>query len=310
METKAQNIVRIADSLKSERLNTIEQTWRDSYDYTIPIRGVKLNSNSNQGQSSNLADSNRKKSLIFDSTAADATKLLAAFIISGLAPANTRWFDLDIAEKPDLKNEWLDKAADLVWREIHAGNFDSSAYEGMLDLVIAGNFVLFVGYDEGLYFELWNLAGCYFTSSKKGGLVDSVYREYSLTGEQCINEFGRLPEGEDQEEMKSSNKTYVFIHAIYPRKDNVKGSVLSKELQFASCHVFKQTQELMLESGYEEFPLSIPRWHVIPDSAYAVGPVYEALADIKTLNEASKYVLQNAEMAICGMYRRYSDRSS
>lgn len=303
------DIKKTLNALKSAR-QTIEGTWRECYDYTLPLRGVGLNSGySGQGQSSNLSQANTRKSLIFDGTAADAVKLMASFIVSGMLPSSTRWIDFEIPSRPDYSNSWLDNAADVTWREIHAGNFDSSVFEGIMDLLMSGQFVLFADYDiekEELFFELWNLSGCYFSSSRLGAPVDTLIREYSLTKTQAETEFGTSCPKEITLST-DDNKLHPFAHAIYPNPKGVVGAQIGKAKLVKSEHMYLATGEIIRESGYDEFPLAIPRWNLIPDSAYAVGLVYEALPDIKTLNMAAQFVLQNAEMAICGMWGAVDD---
>jgi len=303
------DIKKTLSALKAQKLYLMS-TKRDCYNFTMPLRGVGYN---NYGQSfsqdSNVSTANAYKANKYDATATDASKILASFIVSGIAPSNLQWFDFDVAQDPTIRNQWLGDAASLIWREIHAGNFNSSLYECILDLVIGGEGILFQDLKkEGLHFELWDTSQCYFACSVKGGVVDSVYREYTLTPQQAMVEFSQ--EGDmplpDRVMQASPDAKINFIHAIYPRVNGVYDGP-AKNKPFASCHILVDDGVEIRQSGYDEFPLAIPRWNVIPDSPYAFGPVYEALDDIKTLNETAKFILQNAEMAICGMYGAVDD---
>jgi hypothetical protein len=49
-------------------------------------------------------------------------------------------------------------------------------------------------------------------------------------------------------------------------------------------------------------PVVVPRWMLIPDSVYAVGPVLDALPDAKTLNELCRMDLAAGDLAIAGMW--------
>ncbi|KAK6697371.1 hypothetical protein SNK04_014123 [Fusarium graminearum] len=101
--------------------------------------------------------------------------------MSGLTPANSRWFELDVdGETPDDKR-YLDNAAETIWLNIHQSNFDAEGYEACLDTVAAGWFALYVDEDRergGYSFEQWPIAGVYITSSRRDGLVDTCYREH------------------------------------------------------------------------------------------------------------------------------------
>lgn len=302
----AREILKTLEQEKAKRLQTIDQVKRDCYNYTYPIRGIGYGTNiGSRSEGSDLSQSNTRKANIYDATVTDCARTLAAFTISGIAPSNTRSFDFEV-DGQEQKLPWLDEVSDITWKEVHASNFDSTGFDSILDLIIGGDCVLFCDFiDGGLHFEQWESATCYFKCSKKGGLVDTIYREYTLTKQQALKEF----EGEDlpiEVTLADESKLLEFVHAIYPRVGGKPGA-LRKKLPFASCHIFKQTGKIIRESGYEEFPCAVPRWSVIPNSAYAVSPVYECLPTVKSLNLACKFVLQNAELAVCGMWGAVDD---
>lgn len=298
-------------SLQAERNQTIESTWRDCYNNSIPIRGVALNTNTTgYGQSGNVSQSNQKKSILYDTTAAEAVDQLGAFILSGAVPANARWFDFGIADDPDYKNPWLDEVADIVWRKIHAGNFDASSFECLQDIIIAGMFCQYITLtdENDLLFETWALGSSYFAASKAGGAIDICYRNYKLTPAQAVD---RFPDKMSAQVVKRSTEvdankpTVDMLLAIYPRKG--KPGVTPETYPFAACHVDIGAGLLVDESGYQEFPCAIPRWAVIPESVYATGPIYKALPDVKMANQLKQMILLNGEMAAVGMYKAVDD---
>jgi hypothetical protein len=63
---------------------------------------------------------------------------------------------------------------------------------------------------------------------------------------------------------------------------------MSKNLPISSCHIEKDTRKLVRERGYHEHPIIAPRWLVIPNSVYPLGPVFDALPDFKSLNRRWK----------------------
>jgi hypothetical protein len=54
-------------------------------------------------------------------------------------------------------------------------------------------------------------------------------------------------------------------------------------------------------------PVIVPRWMVIPDSVYAVGPMFDALPSASQLNEMVRMDMANAEMTIAGMWIAQDD---
>lgn len=60
--------------------------------------------------------------------------------------------------------------------------------------------------------------------------------------------------------------------------------------------------ELMVQRGYNENPWTILRWMTLPGCPYGPSPVMLALPDIRVANQIIEMILQNAALAIAGMY--------
>ncbi len=292
-------------ALKSDR-SQHEQTWRECFDFTWPLRGEGFNAEAN-----NAASAQTKRAKLVDSTGTDSARILASALMSGLTPANSRWFAITVDGANDEERQWLDMSADVIWQSIHSANFDAEAFESCMDAVAAGWFVLFVDYDTdeqgvpiGLKFEQFPLHTCYLAASKRGGRIDTLYREYRLTAEQALAEFGedQLSENIRRAAADKPDDRFAFAHAIYPRKGKRPGAVLGRELPFASVHVELVGRRVVRESGYHEQPFAAPRWSRITGSQYAVGPVFDALPDIKQLNELATMELSAADLAVSGMW--------
>ena len=294
----ANKIVSRLANLKAAR-KPHEKVWKECFDYSFPIRGVGID-----GTVSNTDDVQRKKSRLFDSTLTDAAKTQASAIISGLTPANALWFGLTVNDVTEEESRWLDTAANTIWRNIHNANFDSAAYEGMLDLMAAGWFVLYIDKDQkegGFNFQLWPLASVYCDTTRADGVIDVVYRCYELTAEQVVNTFEEASEKIKKQAEREPSAKLKLIQAIYPRHDGKVGETADK-MPIASVHVLESDKEILRVSGYNEMPVVVPRWMLIPQSVYAISPVSDALPDAKTLNEIKKLELANADLAISGMW--------
>lgn len=304
MENLANKINTRLETLKAQR-KPHEHVWKECFDYSFPLRGTGFNS-----EIVTSSSIQRKKSQLLDSTLTDAARTQASAIISGLTPANSRWFGLDVDHATDQDKRWLDESADTLWRNIHNSNFDSAAYEGNLDLMSAGWFALYIDSDRdkgGFTFQLWPIASVYCDSSRADEQIDIVYRCYELTAEQALNEFGEaLSEKVTKQAQRDPSSKIKFVHAIYPRKDGKQGQN-AKQLPIASVHVDLDNKHIVRQSGYNEMPVVIPRWMQIPQSIYAIGPVSDALPDAKTLNEIKRMELANADLAISGMWIAQDD---
>lgn len=280
-----------------------EQVWRDCFDHSFPIRGSGLEG----GQPLDARQAQDRKARLLHSVSTDSGRNLAAAMVSGATPSSSVWALLGVSGADEDGQRWLDEKGKQLHEEIHASTFDSSAMECMMDLVAAGWFALYVDVDRengGFTFTQWPISTVYAAASKPGGLVDTVFREYTLTAEQCVKEYGEdnVSENVRKKALTEPDCEIKVCHAIYPRFPYVVGSQMAKNLPIASCHFEIDTKHLMRESGYHEMPVIVPRWTVIPNSIYAVGPMFDALPDARELNEFLRMDKMNAELAIAGMW--------
>jgi hypothetical protein len=301
MAQLAETICKRLSSLKSLR-SPHEPTWRDCFDYTHPLRGSGL-----LGLELDAQSAQERKARLLDGTGTDGARILASGIVSGTTPANALWFKMQIANQTQEEAAWFDESSETLWQNIHAGTFDAAAFEGALDLVDAGWFALYVDEDRtkgGFDWQLWPIAQCYCATTKPGGPVDIVYREFEYTAEQAVATYGEanLSEATQKLAKEKPDDKVQFVQAIYPRTTYVANARLAKNLPIASCHVEVKAKKLVRESGYHEMPVIVPRWMLIPGSVYAVGPAFDALADMKTLNQLVFDELANADIAISGMW--------
>lgn len=260
-----------------------DDVWKQCYEMTFPLRADGL------GSSVDAVQGLSKRAELLDDTGTESAKVLAANIMNGLTPSNVRWFGQQVIGESDEDKRWLETSSTVIWREIHASNFDAAGYECAIDVVTAGWFALYVAEDrerQSFHFEQWPISQLYCAASKPGGRIDIVYREYQLTAEQAVNKFGADAVSPQTVKLAATkpNEPVSFVHSIYPRKTHVVSARLAKNLPFASCQVEIEAKHVVRESGYHEFPVIIPRWITIPGSVYGVGPVYDVLPTIRELN--------------------------
>lgn len=287
---------RLSDLKANKQLH--EQVWMDCYDLTMPERANGL-----QSEIITATDAQQRKARIYDSTAPDSVSVGVATIMGGMVPSNAQWFGVDIGRETDPEQVFLDEAAKFVWENIHSSNFDAEAFDAMLDVWIAGWHVLYCDEAEGggYHFETWPVGECSIAASRNGGLVDTVYREYTLTVSQVVTEFG-VDKVSDKvrklwEDGKYDEKVNL-LHAIEPREVFAVDAKLGKNMAFGSVHMECDTNQLLREGGYHEFPCTAPRWSRLPNSSYAVGPMSRALPDVRTLNEMVKWDLMGTETVL------------
>ena len=276
-------------------------TWRACFDATYPERGSGLGDGSVDASTAQA-----KKAELLDSTGTDGARLLTSSIVSGLTPANSIWFGLDVGEENDEERRWLDYASEAMWEAIHGSNFDAASFEAVLDSVCCGWFVLFIDEDrdtQALQFEQWPLAQCRIAASKSGGRIDTVLRRFKLTAEQAVQAYGnQISEKVRKDAAEKPDTPHEFVHAIYPRTAYAPNARMARNLPIASCHIECSTKALVRESGYHEMPVIVPRWMQLPNSAYAIGPVSNALPTIRELNALLALEKMALARAAAGVY--------
>lgn len=297
----ATQVMRRKDALYALRLPN-EQVWRDCFDYSFPERGDGFS-----GEKNDATALQQKRARLMDGTSTDSCQILAAAIMSGGTPSNSRWFGLTTGQDSDEESRWFDICAETIFENIHGSNYDAVGFEACTDLIPAGWFVLFVDVDReegGYHFELWPLSTCWIAASKPGGLPDTLVRTYTLTAEQAVDQFG--PGNCPAKLLKAisdkrPDEKFNFCMSIYPRPDGGNG-VRAKNMAFASCHVETESMMLVRESGFNECPFVAPRWAKLPNSEYAIGPMFRALPDVKQLNRLVFMEDTNLDLAISGMW--------
>lgn len=280
-----------------------EQVWRDCFDYSFPERGDGF-----YGQTNDATALQAKRARLMDSTSTDSGQVLAAALMSGCTPSNSRWFGLSAGNDSDSEKRWFDEAAQTVWENIHASNYDAVAFESCLDIVAAGWFVLYIDVDRelgGYHFEEWPLASCYIAASKPGGAPDTLIRCYDLTAEQAIKDFGEEMVSDKVRQLISNDKPdekVRFVQSIYPRTGSSPDAVRAKNMPFASVHIECDSKKTVRDTGYHECPFVAPRWSKRPNSDYGIGPMFRALPDAKQLNRLVYLEDTNLDMAVSGMW--------
>lgn len=130
--------------------------------------------------------------------AQEGIQLLVSSIVSGTTSPVSIWFKsvpsgVDTPSQLTQGEQWLSQVDQFLFRNIHASNFDSEVTDFLTDLVVAGWAVLYADTNRdkgGFTFNTWSIGNCYVSSTQANGLIDTIYREFELSAEQIVSEFG------------------------------------------------------------------------------------------------------------------------
>ncbi len=289
-----------------------ESHWADCYKYGAPER--QQNFSSTQSNQSQRQDDRIN---LYDSTASDSIQVLVSMIMNGVTPSNAIWFKAQPDGIDDLSvltegERWLEDVCQFMWRNIHAANFDSESFETITDVVTAGWGVLYTDIDReaggGYVFESWHPGNCFIGSTRADGLINTIYREHEMTAEAMVNTYGadNCHHTVVEQAKTAPDTKFTLLHVIQPRKSKGAGQI-DKDMPFASTHLDFGNKHLLKESGYHEFPCSIPRLRRLPNSVYGNGQMSIALPDAKMANELMKNTINSAELQLGGMWIAQDD---
>lgn len=290
-----------------ERRRTWEPIWRECFDYTMPNR---------DGLNTSVAGQ-RRDDLIFDETAVVGVQEFASRMVQGIVPNNTQWTRFEVPpeirdqmgkDQADEAQSQYDKTTERTFSFIQESNFSSEAHESFLDLAIGtGNIVCEKGdLLQPLKFTSVPIHEA-FLESGPFDRVEGQYRARMVRAQDIpvIWPHGTLPptaakliaDGKPQERVKileathrdwADTTTECYYHAVIDVA--AKSPILQTEFK-----------------GIGSNPWISFRWAKGPGEVYGRGPVFNSLSAIKTANLTVQLILENADMAVAGMWQADDD---
>lgn len=313
-KTKRQQLDLIKSSLENER-TSFESHWRDLSDFILPRRSRFSISDVNKGD--------RRNQKIIDSTATLAARTLRSGIMSGVTSPARPWFrlttqDPDLAEWGPVK-QWLH----LVQQRITASYLKSNLYNILPtvygDLGVFGTAAMSVEevFNGDVIHAKSFPIGSYWVAKDEFGRINTFVREFRMTVAQLLETFGSKKNGEFD---WSNFSTYVrgqydqgnlqtwidVTHFVMPNMEYDQKNPIAKFKKFTSCYFesgtgydSKQDDKYLRESGYDYFPILVPRWETTAEDVYGTNcPGMEALGDIKQLQNGEKRIMEAVDKII------------
>jgi hypothetical protein len=272
--------------------------WCDLADYIIPRKA-----NIAQRYASVVRMTDKQ----FDPTAEHALNLLAASMAGTLTNKSTRWFTLK-CRRPELNDvkviaDWLDDSTERMYYALAQSNFYSQIHEVYLDLGAFGTASMLIDTDRitgGLQF-MAQFAGEFCIAEDGHRRVNTVYRKIKMAAAQIEDRWpGKSsPEVRRLAESSEKDKKIEILHCISPRAYGKTGrGVLSEDMAFESLYFEWDTNQVLEESGYQEWPIPTPRWAKTSGETYGRGPGHVALPVVKTLNAVVEQKLLAGSLSV------------
>lgn len=264
--------------------------WQQCTDYVLPRMGKN----------------NKKNSFIFDSTAPLALSRFAAAMESYLTPRSGKWHNLisgnaEIDQMPEVM-KYHETINNILFRlrYMPQANFANQMLEVYLSLGVLGTACLFVDDDlrNGMRYRAIPIHEIYMAEDFSG-VVDVVFRKYSLTARQAASEFGdELPEDiiKDAEDPQRMEVEHEFIHAVFP-KNELEGFKKS-HFNVISVHLAFSKRKIVRESGYRTMPYAVTRFSTVTGDIYGRSPAMDIMPDIVQVNAMKQTIIRASEKMV------------
>ncbi|MFV0830935.1 portal protein [Klebsiella quasipneumoniae] len=289
-ETLKEQLQKQQAQLTNDR-SSFDPHWRELSDFINP-RGSRF-----LVTDVNLDD--RRNTKIVDPTATLAARTLSSGMMSGITSPARPWFKLATPD-PDMMDYgpvklWLE----VVQRRMNEVFNKSNIYQSLPLLYASlGNYstgaMAVLEDDSDVIRTMMFPIGSYYMANSARGSVDTCFRKFSMTVRQLVMEFGLNNVSDSVKGMWDSGNYESWIeviHAVYPNidRDTAKLNSKNKPVKSVYYEVGGDSDKLLRESGFDEFPIMAPRWEVNGEDVYGSScPGMIALGQVKALQLEQK----------------------
>lgn len=282
---RRQRVLARKSALWSERSSWITH-WREISDYQQPRAGRFVVTDRNKGD--------KRANHILDNTAVFGARTLAAGLMSGVTSPARPWFRLEIQDKDLMEagavKTWLHDTATLLRAIFASSNTYRSLHTLYEELGLFGTAATVVLPNFANVLHHYPLTvGEYALAANAEGEVDTLCREYQMTVEQLVMQFGAKNCSQTVRDLwnRGSYDSWVdVIHMISPRTERDMRKADGRNMRFASIYLEPgkdNWDQFLSESGFKRFPALTPRWVVTGNDVYGTSPGMECLGDVKQL---------------------------
>ena len=309
-ESKRKRLEILRGQLDNERQSIIP-VWRDINDFILPASGRFFLSDTNKYSRRNLS--------IINSSGQMAANTCHAGMMSGITSPARPWLRV-ASPDPDLNEFGRVKDWNAIVSErMMSVFFKSNLYQTLpyRELAGFGTAPMSVEFNQDKVIHCSSYPpGSYYLAKDEFGMVNVFYREWEMTVRNIVHRFGRKDANGNYDWSNFSTmvkqcyergqyETYVTIaHCISPNEDYMYGSPFSRHKKFASCYYERgvsskagnrnymqgdDDDKYLEESGYDYFPVCVPRWYTTGEDVYATDcPGMTAIGDVKQLQHSEQ----------------------
>jgi len=300
MEVIAKKFIARYDKAKAFRENWVP-LFEECYEYALPQRESFYAETAGK----------RRDDKIFDETAVVGVQEFASRLQYGIVPNFARWADLVAGsevppEDRDRIDNELDEVTNYVFDVIQNSNFSQEVHESFMDLAV-GTGILCV--EEGdasqpILFSAIPLPHVVLDTGPDDK-IDHIFRERKQIRYDQLTLL--YPRGTFDPKVMAkidTDQTTTVLEVVardYSKKNE------EAYIHHAICMETKTVLHTKELRGIGSNPFICFRWSKCAGEVYGRGPLINALSSIKTTNLTIELILENAQMAISGIYQMEDD---
>lgn len=285
METK--ELQKRGEELEKARDRFVPQ-WEEIAKYITPGRGVFDDAEPNQGD--------RKDKYLLDATPFQALTTLAAGMQGGLTSPSRPWFKLGVTD-PELGDYepvrvWLDEVERRMLHVMGRSNVYNCLHTLYAEVGAFGTGAIYVEEDPTEALRCAALtAGEYSVAFDSRGMPSEFCRTFWMDAAQMADKFGYDALSDVVQSALDNGQRGQWFRVHHLILPNDKFSPLdekeraARSMPWASVYWEHGKERPLRVSGYEEFPVLVPRWDVVGSDYYGRGPGWAALGESKMLQE-------------------------
>jgi len=272
--------------------------WKDLNDYISPRKGRYLTDDTSQ-----FNEGKKKNQRIINGTATAAVKVLASGMQGGLTSPSMPWFTLGVGDKELQETHnvrvWLEETRNRMLAILSRSNFYGAANSFYRELAINGTGSMLVLEDFKTVIRCRPFTiGEYVLALDSSYRPDTLYRKYSMSVLQMVEEFGYDNVSIQVQQAFDSRQTeqrHDVIHCIQPNGKQEIDAEDESGMAYESVYFEEGTADkdkFLRKSGYKSKPFISSRWDVTGVDTYGDSPAMDALGDIKMLQKMEEKKLK------------------
>ncbi len=226
---------------------------------------------------------------------------------SYMFPRSTPWFELELYPLDLMKSKenavWIKKGRDTLLDELARSDFyqeGGAVVDNGLGIGTSTCYVEDSPAERCSQYLALHPKEVYIARNRFG-VVDTLHRRFPMTNRQILEIFdkelrgGVLNKKEIEDLQQNLHREQPVIHITKPRTDRDAKGIGPKDMPYASIHLLENSQKLLRESGFPEFPFAVWCCLLNTDEDYGRSPSWDALPDVKRLQKIVRNILRATE---------------